>query len=267
MGHHPAAARAARGCASPRPTATPTSSPVARIRAPCEAVSRWHAAGHHVLVASHRDPLCAPARPRAGCDDIGLPHDGLYCDFDKVSHCRQERIDVLIDDSPENLEAAAAARDRGGDDRSPVESGAVRGRAGDLRGRLARARAAARADAARRRQHARSRGVTRRSPTAGSARGSHPAPRTQGARPRRRMIAQRMTALRPCPNDRCRRAPVAIQPGPAGAEWRVERTPLPCSTADLARRGAAEKTRRAYAADLAQLAAWCEGQGVSIPRR
>jgi integrase/recombinase XerC/integrase/recombinase XerD len=32
--------------------------------------------------------------------------------------------------------------------------------------------------------------------------------------------------------------------------------------ADLARRGAAEKTRRAYAADLAQLAAWCERQRV-----
>lgn len=73
-----------------------------------QAVSRWHAAGHHVLVASHRDPLCAPATAR-WLDDIGLPHDGLYCNFDKVSHCRQERIDVLIDDSPENLEAAAAA--------------------------------------------------------------------------------------------------------------------------------------------------------------
>jgi hypothetical protein len=73
-----------------------------------QVVSRWHAAGHHVLVASHRDPGCAPATAR-WLDDIGLPHHGLYCDFDKVSHCRQERIDVLIDDSPENLEAAAAA--------------------------------------------------------------------------------------------------------------------------------------------------------------
>jgi hypothetical protein len=73
-----------------------------------EAVSRWHAAGHHVLVASHRDPRCSDATA-AWLTEIGLPYDGLYCDFDKVSHCRQEQIDVLIDDSPENLALAAAA--------------------------------------------------------------------------------------------------------------------------------------------------------------
>ena len=73
-----------------------------------EAVSRWHTAGHHVLVASHRDPRCATATA-AWLADIGLPYDALYCDFDKVSHCRDERIDVLIDDSPENLALAVAA--------------------------------------------------------------------------------------------------------------------------------------------------------------
>ncbi len=70
------------------------------------AVGRWHAAGHHVLVASHREPRCAPATSR-WLAEIGLAHDGLYCDFDKVGHCVQDRIDVLIDDSPENLALAA----------------------------------------------------------------------------------------------------------------------------------------------------------------
>ncbi len=71
-----------------------------------EAVGRWHAAGHHVLVASHRQPHCAPATQR-WLEQIGLAHDALYCDFDKVGHCVQEHIDVLIDDSPENLAQAA----------------------------------------------------------------------------------------------------------------------------------------------------------------
>ncbi len=71
-----------------------------------EAVGRWHAAGHHVLVASHREPRCAPATSR-WLEEIGLAHDELYCDFDKVGHCVQDRIDVLIDDSPENLALAA----------------------------------------------------------------------------------------------------------------------------------------------------------------
>jgi uncharacterized protein len=71
-----------------------------------EAVARWHAAGHHVLVASHRNPRCLPATGR-WLDAIGLRHDALYCDFDKVGHCVLERIDVLIDDSPENLASAA----------------------------------------------------------------------------------------------------------------------------------------------------------------
>ena len=73
-----------------------------------EAVSRWHAAGHHVLVASHRQPRCSEATAE-WLRAIGLPYDELYCDFDKVGHCLQKRIDVLIDDSPENLTAAAAA--------------------------------------------------------------------------------------------------------------------------------------------------------------
>jgi hypothetical protein len=72
-----------------------------------DAVSRWHAAGHHVLVASHRRPSCSTATAQ-WLRGIGLPFDALYCDFDKVGHCQLENIDVLIDDSPENLMAAAS---------------------------------------------------------------------------------------------------------------------------------------------------------------
>jgi uncharacterized HAD superfamily protein len=71
-----------------------------------EVVSRWHRSGHQVLIASHRSPRCAPAT-KAWLEAIGLPHDGLYCDFDKVGHCRETQVDVLIDDSPHNLADAA----------------------------------------------------------------------------------------------------------------------------------------------------------------
>jgi site-specific recombinase XerC len=46
------------------------------------------------------------------------------------------------------------------------------------------------------------------------------------------------------------------EPSPA---WRDA---LVLFDADLRRRGAAEKTRRAYAIDLGQFAAWCDGQGL-----
>ena len=56
------------------------------------------------------------APPRAAHDAtarwlerIGLPYDELYCSDDKVSHCRAIGIDLLIDDSPVNLEAAVDA--------------------------------------------------------------------------------------------------------------------------------------------------------------
>ncbi len=57
--------------------------------------------------------------------------------------------------------------------------------------------------------------------------------------------------------DDRRPPPSGDSPPPSGA-WADA---LALFEADLARRGAAEKTRRAYAADLAQLAAWCERQG------
>ena len=39
-------------------------------------------------------------------DQIGLPHDELYCSYDKIARCVEIEIDVLIDDSPVNLARA-----------------------------------------------------------------------------------------------------------------------------------------------------------------
>ena len=73
-----------------------------------ETIRRWKDAG-----PLHPDRL-APPRAGAGGDDqwlerIGLPYDELYCAFDKVAHCIEAGVDVLIDDSPETLEKALDA--------------------------------------------------------------------------------------------------------------------------------------------------------------
>ncbi len=74
-----------------------------------EAIRDWHAAGHYIHVTSHRVPAAHEATAR-WLDEIGVPYDDLRCDFGKVPHCVELRIDVLIDDSPVNL---VAARDAG----------------------------------------------------------------------------------------------------------------------------------------------------------
>ena len=71
-------------------------------------VSAWHAAGHFIQVTSHRSAESRDATAR-WLDRIGLPYDELYCSYDKVARCREIGIDVLIDDSPANLEAALEA--------------------------------------------------------------------------------------------------------------------------------------------------------------
>jgi uncharacterized protein len=73
-----------------------------------ETVGRWRSAeGHFIHVTSHRDPRCAEATGR-WLRQIGLPYDDLCCSWDKVSRCVELEIDLLIDDSPENLTAALA---------------------------------------------------------------------------------------------------------------------------------------------------------------
>ena len=73
-----------------------------------EAVRAGHEAGHFIHITSHREAASQEATAR-WLDDIGLPYDELYCSEDKVSHCTAIGIDILIDDSPENLERALDA--------------------------------------------------------------------------------------------------------------------------------------------------------------
>jgi uncharacterized HAD superfamily protein len=72
-----------------------------------ETVRRWHADGHFVHVTSHRgsDRWEATAR---WLQRIGLPFDDLHCSYDKVARCAELEIDLLIDDSPQNLADAIA---------------------------------------------------------------------------------------------------------------------------------------------------------------
>jgi uncharacterized HAD superfamily protein len=73
-----------------------------------EVVSRWHRAGHFILVTSHRAAESNEATAR-WLDAIGLPYDLLHCSHDKVPHCVEHEVDLLIDDAPANLESALDA--------------------------------------------------------------------------------------------------------------------------------------------------------------
>jgi uncharacterized HAD superfamily protein len=70
-----------------------------------EAVNAWAAAGHFIHITSHRHER-AHAATEQWLGAIGLRFDELYCSFDKITRCREIGIDLLIDDSPHNLEAA-----------------------------------------------------------------------------------------------------------------------------------------------------------------
>jgi hypothetical protein len=70
-----------------------------------QTVRAWHERGHFVHVMSHRPADRAPAT-RAWLQAIGLPFDDLHCSFDKVARCVELEVELLIDDSPDNLSAA-----------------------------------------------------------------------------------------------------------------------------------------------------------------
>jgi 5'(3')-deoxyribonucleotidase len=70
-----------------------------------ETINAWHAAGHFIHITSHRAADCQTSTA-AWLEAIGLRHDELYCSYDKVSRCVELGIDILIDDSPINLERA-----------------------------------------------------------------------------------------------------------------------------------------------------------------
>jgi hypothetical protein len=73
-----------------------------------ETVRAWHDQGHWIHITSHRAESCRSGTAR-WLDQIGLPYDDLYCSYDKVTRCAEIGIDVLVDDSPVNLERAREA--------------------------------------------------------------------------------------------------------------------------------------------------------------
>jgi uncharacterized HAD superfamily protein len=70
-----------------------------------ETIAAWHAAGHYIHITTHRRAGAQEATAR-WLERIGLPYDELYCSDDKISRCREIGIDLLIDDSPINMQAA-----------------------------------------------------------------------------------------------------------------------------------------------------------------
>jgi beta-phosphoglucomutase-like phosphatase (HAD superfamily) len=73
-----------------------------------ETVSAWHEQGHWIHVTSHRAGLTRGATER-WLERIGMPYDDLHCSYDKISRCVELGVDVLVDDSPVNLERALEA--------------------------------------------------------------------------------------------------------------------------------------------------------------
>ena len=70
-----------------------------------DTVRAWHEDGHWIHITSHR-AVEAHGATAQWLDRIGLPWDDLHCSYDKVTRCVELGIDVLIDDSPVNLERA-----------------------------------------------------------------------------------------------------------------------------------------------------------------
>jgi uncharacterized HAD superfamily protein len=70
-----------------------------------ETVRAWHQDGHWIHITSHRAERTREATER-WLERIGMPYDDLHCSYDKVTRCVELKIDVLVDDSPVNLENA-----------------------------------------------------------------------------------------------------------------------------------------------------------------
>jgi hypothetical protein len=70
-----------------------------------EAVNGWAQAGHFIHITSHRSERAHDATAR-WLQAIGLQFNELYCSQDKVTRCVEIGIDLLIDDSPHNIETA-----------------------------------------------------------------------------------------------------------------------------------------------------------------
>ncbi len=72
-----------------------------------ETVRAWSEQGHWIHVTSHRAEHTRDVT-RAWLEQIEMPYDDLHCSYDKVSRCVELGVHVLVDDSPVNLEDAAA---------------------------------------------------------------------------------------------------------------------------------------------------------------
>src|SRR3712207_2215567 len=73
-----------------------------------EAIARWRQAGHFIHITSHRS-TDAYGVTTQWLERTGIEYDELYCSWDKVTRCEEIGIDVLIDDSPVNLQRAIDA--------------------------------------------------------------------------------------------------------------------------------------------------------------
>lgn len=67
-----------------------------------ETVAEWHRAGHFIHITSHRSTNAHDATV-AWLQRIGMPFDDVYCSWDKVTRCTEIEIDLLVDDSPQNI--------------------------------------------------------------------------------------------------------------------------------------------------------------------
>jgi hypothetical protein len=73
-----------------------------------ETVNAWFDAGHYIHITSHRAERCHAVTAR-WLEQIGLRHHDLHCSYDKVARCQELSIDLLIDDSPVNIQRALDA--------------------------------------------------------------------------------------------------------------------------------------------------------------
>lgn len=70
-----------------------------------ETVTAWYNAGHYIQISSHRS-VSAYSATQTWLEQIRLPFHELCCSYDKISHGLKTGIDLLIDDSPVNLQRA-----------------------------------------------------------------------------------------------------------------------------------------------------------------
>ncbi|HWH43187.1 MAG TPA: hypothetical protein VNT32_00495 [Thermoleophilaceae bacterium] len=73
-----------------------------------ETVQAWREEGHWIHITSHRAVTTQVSTER-WLTEIGLPYDDLHCSWDKVTRCTELEIDLLVDDSPVNIERALEA--------------------------------------------------------------------------------------------------------------------------------------------------------------